>query len=78
MLTCLVTITDESMKNCYNIHWKDTNLSHEEINTILLVDHLYEGIEIHHQYVRHLYLDCNQTQGEMKPVKEEDWLVTMD
>ena len=76
MWTGLVTISDEITKNRYNIPWKDNSLSHEEINTVLLVDYVYKGIEIHHQYVRHLYLDCNQTQGEMKPVKEEDLLET--
>ena len=39
----LVTIADESIKNCYNIPWKDTNLSHEELNTVLLVDYVYEA-----------------------------------
>ena len=78
MLTGLVTIRDESTKNCYNIHWKDTNLSHEEINTVLLVDYVYEGIERHHQYVIHLYLDQEKTCGEMKLGKEEYWLVNMD
>ena len=74
----LVTITYESTKNRYNIPWKDTNFSHEEINTVILVHYVYKGIEIHYQYVRHLYLDCNQMRGEMKPGKEEDWLVTME
>ena len=59
----LVTIADESIKNCFNIPWKDTNLSHEEINTVLLVDYVYEGIDRYHQYVSHLYLYRNQTCG---------------
>ena len=37
--------------------------SHEEINTVFLVEYLYEGIERRHQYVRHLYLYRNQTHG---------------
>ena len=65
-------------KNRYNILWKDNNLSHEESNTALLVDYVYDGIERHHQYVRHFYLYRNQKCGEMKHVKEEDFLVTMD
>ena len=45
----LVNISDESTKYHYNIHRKDTNFSHEEFSTVLLVDYEYEGIEIHHQ-----------------------------
>ena len=78
MRTGLVTISDESTKNHYNIPWKDNNLSHEYINTVLLVGCLYKGIERHHQYIRYLYLDLNQTRGEMKPGKEGYWLVTME
>ena len=63
MRTGLITIADESTKNCYNIPWKDTNLSYDEINTVVLVYYVYKGIESHHQYVRHFYLDRNQTCG---------------
>ena len=63
MQTVLVTITDESTRNWYNIPWKGANLSHEEINTLLLVYYVYEGIERHYQYAIQLYLDRNQTRG---------------
>ena len=63
MQTGLVTIADESTKNCCNIPWKDTKFSHEEINTVPLVHYLYYGIERHNQYVIHLYIDFNQTSG---------------
>ena len=77
MLTCLVTITDESMKNCYNIHWKDTNLSHEDINTVLLVDYVYEGKKdiINMSDICILIIT---KRVEMKLRNEKDWLVTMD
>ena len=56
MRTGLVTIADESTKNIYNIPRKDTNFSHEEINTVILVHYVCEGIERHNQYVRHFIL----------------------
>ena len=58
--------------------WDKVNITPENIDNLLLVDFLYKCQERHTRYIRHLYLDRNQTWGELDIGRTSTWSIYMD
>jgi hypothetical protein len=61
-----------------NVSWDDTDLNQLALNLLSLTDSIRKCIENHLRYRRHLYLDRNQSFGEMQMNKNSDNFVKQD
>jgi hypothetical protein len=62
----------------FYVSWNHTDLNHLALNLLSLTDSIRKRIENHLRYRRHLYLDRNQSYGEMQMNKNSPNFVKQD
>jgi len=79
MVSIQMNSDDKEIKRVpWHIIKEDRQLSDADLNHLCLVDRIYKLQGRHTRYIRHLYLDRNQTYGELKLANLGTYCVFMD